>query len=214
MSKKLTYQYEYTNRYNPNTRISFVTRENIRNHNLTIFDMFNIYNDIRYKANKNNGIIDENDIRPLLYVMLGIFRNNFSSTMLKINKELKESKNPKDKTQLINLLEDINFIDICIRQLAVNCGFGDLDNNNQVIKCFSESEIDSIFERVLTPSEIRYMQLFNVIKRDYDEYIDKLRNAVKINSKFADLFGTELCINNFIDGSIYKYLESVSLNIV
>jgi len=176
--------------------------------------MYDIYNDIRYKADKNKGKIDENDIRPLLYVMMSIFRNNILSTMLKINKTIVDSKNPKDKTQLINLLEYIDNIDICVRQSSVNCGFGDLDYNNRIFDGFTESEINSVFERILTPFEIRHMKLFNEIKLDYDDYINKLKNVVKMNPKFTDLFGTELCINNFLEGSIYKYLESLSNLIV
>jgi hypothetical protein len=197
------------NRYNPNTRISLVTKENIRNQSITIFEMFDIYNDIRYKANKNNGVILDEDLNPLLYAISGIFRNSILSTKLKINKLINDAKRQSTKDKLNTLFADIHSIDIGLRQTAVNCGYGDLDTNNEVLNCFNDEQIDDIFERELSPTDIKYMNLFNYVCKDYDEYIDVIRTFVKNNPIYEYNFGTELCDNNFIDGSLYHYVNKI-----
>ena len=60
MSAKLhnpNYTIEYTpNTYNPDNRISLVSELNIKNRDLTLYDMYDIFNDIKYKSNKNGKI--------------------------------------------------------------------------------------------------------------------------------------------------------------
>ena len=197
------------NRYNPNTRISLVNKENLRNQSLTIFEMFDIYNDIRYKTRQNNDVILDEDLNALLFAITGIFRNSILSTKLKINKIISNTKLPKIKAKYNTLFEKIHDIDIGLRQSSVNCGFGDLDPDNEVLENFTKSEIDSIFERVLSPSDIKDMNLFEYITKDYNEYIDIIRDFVKNNPAFEYHFGTELCINNFIEGSIHAYVSKI-----
>ena len=211
-AKLINYNLE-KNRYDPNKRISLVNKENLKNHQISIGEMFDIYNDVKYKANKNYGIVEDNDLRPLLYAILGIFRNHVSSTILKIYKILNECASRNDKTLLLNLLEKLDNIDICMRQFSVNCGFGDLDINNHVIKSFNDSEIDDLFNRQITADNIKYMKLFDAVKEDYDLYINTIRNLVTSNSKFEKYFTTELCVNNFLPDSVYSYLQSVIVHL-
>lgn len=197
------------NRYNPNTRISLVTKENMRNQSITIFEMFDIYNDIRYKTNHNNSVILDEDLHPLLYAVTGIFRNSILSTKLKINKMISDTKLYKIKQKLNILLDDLHNIDICIRQSSVNCGFGDLDTDNEAIQNFSNTQIDSIFERVITPSDIKGMNLFEYVIKDYNDYINIIRDFVKKYPVYEYYFGTELCANNFIEGSIHAFVSKI-----
>jgi len=200
------------NNYDPNVRISLVSKENLRNQSITIFEMFDIYNDIRYKANRNGGIVLDEDLNPLLFAITGIFRNYMLSTKLKIKKLISESKLMNVKRKLSTLWENIHNVDIGIRQTSVNCGFGDLDKDNEVIKDFSDDVINSIFERVLTPQDIKYMNLFEYILRDYNEYIDIINNFVKNNPIYKYHFLTELCANNFIEGSIHSYVSNIKIS--
>jgi len=197
------------NTYNPNTRISLVIRENLRNQSITLFDMFDIYNDIRYKANKNNGIVLDEDLNPLLFSITGIFRNSILSTKLKINKLISDTKLMKMRQNLKILLDNLHNIDIGIRQTSVNCGFGDLDPDNEVLYNFTDPQIEGIFDRVLTPINIKEMNLFEYITKDYNEYIDLIRDFVKKYPTYEYHFGTELCENNFIDGSIHAYVSKL-----
>jgi hypothetical protein len=202
----------YINTYDPNKRISLFCKENLRNQSISIFEMFDIYNDIRYKAKRNGGIILDEDLNPLLFATTGIFRNYMLSTKLKIKKLISDSKLMKVKQKLNTLLENIHNVDIGIRQTSVNCGFGDLDRDNEVIKNFNNDEINSIFERVLTPQDIKYMNLFEYILKDYKEYIDIIENFVKNNPIYEYHFLTELCANNFIEGSIYSYVSNLKIS--
>ena len=195
------------NRYNPNTRISLVTKENLRNQSITIFEMFDIYNDIRYKTNHNKGVMLDEDLYPLLYAVTGIFRNSILSTKLKINKMISDTKLYKIKQKLNILLDELHNIDICIRQSSVNCGFGDLDPDNEAIQNFSYPQILSIFERVLTPIDIKGMNLFEYVIKDYNDYIDLIRDFVKKYPVYEYYFGTELSPNNFIEGSLHAYVS-------
>lgn len=197
------------NRYNPNTRISLVIKENLRNQSITIFEMFDIYNDIRYKANHNMGIVLDEDLNALLFAITGIFRNSILSTKLKINKIISDAKHLTVKYKFNTLYNDIHYVDIGIRQTSVNCGFGDLDPNNEVLENFTRSEIDSIFERVLSPNDIKQMNLFEYITKDYNEYIDLIRDFVKNNPMYEYCFGTELSQNNFIEGSVHAYVSKI-----
>ncbi len=195
------------NRYDPNKRIRLVTPENLRNKTLTLADMFDIYNDIKYKAGKNNGKIEDNDLRPLLYAFLGIFRNQIANTISNMYSIIYKMKNQNKQILMINLLCEIKHIDGCIRQFGVNCGFGDLDPSNSELEYFSEETIHSIFERILTPDNIISMGLFQVIQKDYDDFIDKLNNFISKDTTFKTYFQTELCANNFMPDSVYGYLN-------
>jgi hypothetical protein len=197
------------NIYNPNTRISLVNKENLRNQSITLFDMFDIYNDIRYKANKNNGIVLDEDLNPLLFSITGIFRNSILSTKLKINKLISDTKLINMRQNLKILLDNLHNIDIGIRQTSVNSGFGDLDTDNEVLYNFTDSQIESIFDRVLTPCDIKGMNLFEYVIKDYNEYIDLIRDFVKKYAGYEYHFGTELSENNFIDGSIHAYVSKL-----
>jgi len=203
----MTTRLQTQNRYDPNKRIRLVTPENLRNKTLTLADMFDIYNDIKYKAGKNAGVIEDNDLRPLLYAFLGIFRNQIANTISNIYLTISKMKNTKKKILMLNLVSEIKHIDGCIRQFGVNCGFGDLDKSNSELQYFSGEQINSIFERILTPYDIISMGLFEVIQMDYDNFIHKLNNFISKDTSFNTYFQTELCANNFMPDSVYGYLD-------
>jgi hypothetical protein len=203
----MTTRLQTQNRYDPNKRIRLVTPENLRNKTLTLADMFDIYNDIKYKAGKNAGVIEDNDLRPLLYAFLGIFRNQIANTISNIYLTISKMKNTKKQILMHNLVSEIKHIDGCIRQFGVNCGFGDLDKSNSELQYFSGEQINSIFERILTPYDIISMGLFEVIQMDYDNFIHKLNNFISKDTSFNTYFQTELCANNFMPDSVYGYLD-------
>ena len=115
--------------------------------------------------------------------------------------------NTKNQILMLNLVSEIKHIDGCIRQFSVNCGFGDLDQSNSELQYFSEEQINSIFERIITPYDIISMGLFEVIKLDYDNFIHKLNNFISKDTSFNTYFQTELCANNFMPDSVYGYLD-------
>ena len=195
------------NRYDPNNRISLVTQENLRNNTLTLADMFDIYNDIKHKAGKNAGKIEDTDLRPLLYAFLGIFRNNVANTISNMYTIISKMNTTKKQILMLNLLVEIKHIDVCIRQFSINCGFGDLDLSNSELQYFSAEQVNSIFERILTPDHIKSMGLFQVIQIDYDNFINKLSNFISNHPEFNTYFLTELCPNNFMPDSVYGYLD-------
>lgn len=208
MTARLQTQNRYDrNRYDPNKRILLVTPENLRNKTLTLADMFDIYNDIKYKAGKNGGKIEDNDLRPLLYAFLGIFRNQIANTISGMYSTISKMTNTKTQILMLNLLGEIKNIDECIRQFGVNCGFGDLDTSNSELQYFSAEQINSIFERILTPYDIISMGLFEVVQLDYDNFIDKLNRFISKDPSFNIYFRTELCANNFMPDSVYGYLD-------
>ena len=207
LTRSMTAKLQTQNRYDPNKRICLVTSENLRNKTLTLADMFDIYNDIKYKAGKNAGVIEDNDLRPLLYAFLGIFRNQIANTISNIYLTISQMTNTKNQILMLNLVSEIKHIDGCIRQFSVNCGFGDLDQSNSELQYFSEEQINSIFERIITPYDIISMGLFEVIKLDYDNFIHKLNNFISKDTSFNTYFQTELCANNFMPDSVYGYLD-------
>ncbi len=207
LTRSMTTRLQTQNRYDPNKRIRLVTPENLRNKTLTLADMFDIYNDIKYKAGKNAGVIEDNDLRPLLYAFLGIFRNQIANTISNIYLTISKMKNTKKQILMHNLVSEIKHIDGCIRQFGVNCGFGDLDKSNSELQYFSGEQINSIFERILTPYDIISMGLFEVIQMDYDNFIHKLNNFISKDTSFNTYFQTELCANNFMPDSVYGYLD-------
>jgi len=207
LTRSMTARLQTQNRYDPNKRILLVTPENLRNKTLTVADMFDIYNDIKYKAGKNGGVIEDNDLRPLLYAFLGIFRNQIANTITNMYTILSKMTNTKNQFLMLNLLSEIKHIDVCIRQFGVNCGFGDLDPSNSQLQYFSLEQINSIFLRKLTPYDIRSMGLFEVIQIDYDNFIHKLNNFISKDPSFNTYFQTELCANNFMPDSVYGYLD-------
>lgn len=195
------------NRYDPNNRIRLVTQENLRNKTLTLADMFDIYNDIKYKAGKNAGKIEDTDLRPLLYAFLGIFRNQVTNTISNMYTIISKMNTTNKQILMLNLLVEIKHIDECIRQFGVNCGFGDLDLSNSELQYFSVEQVNSLFERILTPDYIKSMGLFQVIQIDYDNFINKLSNFISNHPEFTKYFLTELCPNNFMPDSVYGYLD-------
>lgn len=207
LTRSMTARLQTQNRYDPNKRILLVTPENLRNKTLTVADMFDIYNDIKYKAGKNAGVIEDNDLRPLLYAFLGIFHNQIANTISGMYSILSKMTNTKNQFLMLNLLSEIKNIDGCIRQFGVNCGFGDLDPSNSQLQYFSAEQINSIFARILTPYDIRSMGLFEVIQLDYDNFIHKLNNFISKDLSFSTYFQTELCANNFMPDSVYGYLD-------
>jgi len=207
LTRSMTARLQTQNRYDPNKRIRLVTQDNLRNKTLTLADMFDIYNDIKYKAGKNAGKVEDNDLRPLLYTFLGIFRNNIANTISNMYTIISKMTNTKNQFLMLNLLSEIKNIDVCIRQFGVNCGFGDLDTSNSELQYFSAEQINSIFERILTPYDITSMGLFEVIQLDYDNFIDKLNKLISKDPAFNTYFQTELCANNFMPDSVYGYLN-------
>jgi len=196
---------EYTpNRYNPDTRISLVTEENIKNRAITLADMFDIYNDIKYKANKNGGVILHDDFRPLLYSTMGIFYNNIHKTILKIKTAIVKNTDSSMCSVLNKLLIDVNDIDIEFRQFGINNHFGDLNINNEILHCFTEQQISYMYFQWLTYSDIKYMDLFRHLQKVYDEYINILKSSV-----FISYFCEELCANNFAKDSVYGYISNI-----
>ena len=207
LTRSMTARLQEQNRYDPNKRIRLVTQDNLRNKTLTLADMFDIYNDIKYKAGKNDGKVEDNDLRPLLYAFLGIFRNNIANTISNMYLTISKMTNTKIQFLMLNLLSEIKNIDVCIRQFGVNCGFGDLDPSNSELQYFSAEQINSIFARILTPYDIISMGLFEVIQLDYDNFIDKLNKLISKDPSFNTYFQTELCANNFMPDSVYGYLD-------
>jgi hypothetical protein len=208
---------EYSpNRYNPDTRISLVTEHNIKNRNLIISDMYDILNDIRYKSNKNNGIIDNNDLRPLLFSAMGIFYDKINKTILKIEKTLPSyftyvmHREYIEQMRVLNeTLIRLQDIDIQFRQSGVNCHFGDFNKDNAVLEGFVEEQISQIYTQWITPYDIIQMDLFGDLKTMFDNYIDTLKSATSANSKLQDFFSEELCPYNFTNGSIYSYISNI-----
>lgn len=215
MSAKLydpNYTIEYTpNTYDPNRRISLVNEENIKNRSIHLNDMYDIYNDIKYKSKQTSGIIADVDLIPMLYSLMGIFYDKINNTKIKISRAIYKKK-WISQSQLLKdkVLPQINDIDICFRQTGVNCGFGDFNKNNGVILCLSLKTRSSIYSQRLTPYDIKYMNLFGGLKSMMDEYISILKNAIKDNNSLENLFNEELCVNNFTEGSIYEYLNKMT----
>lgn len=207
LTRSMTARLQRQNQYDPNKRIRLVTQDNLRNKTLTLADMFDIYNDIKYKASKNDGKIEDNDLRPLLYAFLGIFHNQIANTISNMYSIISKMTNTKNQFLMINLLSEIKHIDGCVRQFGVNCGFGDLDSSNSELEIFSLEQINSIFERILTPYDIISMGLFEVIQLDYDNFIHKINNFISKDTSFSTYFETELCANNFMPDSVYGYLD-------
>ena len=204
------YTIEYSpNRYNPDKRISLVTEENIKNHAITLFDKFDIYNDIRYKANKNGGAIAHDDYRPLLYSIMGILYNNIDKTIIKIKTAIAKNTDIPTKNILTLLLSQVIDIDIEFRQFGINNHFGDLNINNEQLDCFTQQQISYMYSQWLTYSDIKYMNLFKHLKKVYDEYIDILKLSIETHPFLNEYFGEELCINNFSKDSIYGYISNI-----
>lgn len=211
------YTIEYSpNRYNPDTRISLVTEANIKNRNLIISDMYDILNDIRYKSNKNKGIIENNDLRPLLFSAMGIFYDKIYKTILKIEKSVPSYIPYVMERQWIEqmlLLKETLFrlqdIDIQFRQSGVNCHFGDFNQDNAVLIGFMEDELSQIYTQWITPYDIIQMDLFGDLKTMFDNYIEIIKSATISNCKLQDFFSEELCPYNFTTGSIYSYISNI-----
>jgi hypothetical protein len=211
------YTIEYTpNTYNPDKRISLVTEENIKNRSLTLYDMYDIYNDIKYKSHKNGRIIQNSDLRPLLFSTMGIFYDKINKTILKIKKSLPlyipyvvERQWIEHVLILRKTLTELDDIDIQFRQSGVNCHFGDFNHDNAVLKGFSNEEISHMYDQWLTPYDIMQMDLFADLKNMFDNYIDILKYAVSTNSNVAELFNMELCQNNFAKDSVYDYISNI-----
>lgn len=211
------YTIEYTpNTYNPDNRISLVTEENIKNRELTLFDMYNIYNDIKYKSHKNGRVIQNNDLRPLLFSTMGIFYDKINKTILKIKKSLPlyipyvvERQWIEHVLILRQTLAQLEDIDIEFRQSGVNSHFGDFNPDNGVLDGFSEQEISQIYTQVLTSYNIIQMDLFADLKNMVDNYIYILELAVKSDSSLKEYFSEELCENNFTKDSVYGYISNI-----
>jgi hypothetical protein len=204
------YTIEYTpNTYNPDNRISLVTEENIKNRGLILYDMYDIYNDIKYKSQHNHGVIVDNDLRPLLYSTMGIFYHKMHDTILKIKQSLLEKKWIALKPLLNKVLYELGEIDIQFRQTGVNCHFGDFNPDNAVLKGFSNEEISHMYDQWLTPYDIMQMDLFADLKNMFDNYIDILKYAVRTNSNLGEYFNMELCQNNFGKHSVYDYISNI-----
>jgi hypothetical protein len=207
------YTIEYSpNTYNPNNRISLVTEENIKNHSITLYDMYDIYNDIKYKSHiNNNGVIEYNDLRPLLFSTMGIFYDKIYKTTLKIKKILASHTNKSVKhTQILReTLNQLKNIDIQFRQNGVNCHFGDFNPDNSVFEGFTEEEISQIYTQWLTPLDIIRMDLFTYVLNMYNTYISILKSAVNNDANFSEYFNEELCDNNFCKSSVYGYISNI-----
>jgi hypothetical protein len=211
------YTIEYTpNTYNPDNRISLVTEANIKNRLLTLHDMYDIYNDIRYKSQKNSGIIENNDLRPLLFSSMGIFYDKIRKTILKIKNRLSlytPLVGKKISIEHIQLLKqtliELEDIDIQFRQSGVNCHFGDFNQDNAVLEGFSEKQISEIFTQWITSYDIIQMNLFADLKNMVDNYISILELAVKSDNSLIEYFNEELGPYNFTDGSIYSYISNI-----
>ena len=206
------YSIKYSpNTYNPNTRIALVNEQNIENRNISLGDMYDIYNDIKHKSKLNSGIIADEDLIPLLYSLMGIYYNKINITKIKISKSIYKKK-WSSESQLLrdNVIPKINCIDIALRQNGVNCGFGDFNKNNGVILDLPLKIRSSIYNQRLTPYDIKNMNLFGLLKSMIDEYISILKNTVKDYNNLESLFSEELCIYNFTKGSIYEYLFEIT----
>ncbi len=215
------YTIEYTpNTYNPDNRISLVTEENIKNRSITLHDMYDIYNDIKYKSHKNNGVIVYNDLRPLLFSTMGIFYNKIHKTILKIKKTLKLyiKCGEKEFVELISILRktltELEHIDIQFRQSGVNSHFGDFNSDNEVLKGFTEEEISQIYTQRLTPLNIIHMDLFTDLINMYDNYISILQSAVNTYRNLREYFSEELCENNFTKSSVYEYISNIKFVVI
>lgn len=215
------YTIEYTpNTYNPDNRISLVTEENIKNRSITLHDMYDIYNDIKYKSQKNNGIINYNDLRPLLFSTIGIFYNKIHKTILKIKKTIKLYIKCEENefVELISILRktltELEHIDIQFRQLGVNCHFGDFNSDNEVLEGFTEEEISQIYTQRLSPLNIIQMDLFTDLINMYDTYISILQSAVNTHRNLSEYFNEELCENNFTKSSVYKYISNIKFVVI
>ena len=201
------YTIEYTpNTYNPNTRISLVTEENIKNRSITHYELYDIYNDIKYKSHKKNGVIENNDLRPLLFSTMSIFYTKINNTMLKIKKSLALCAHAQILIETLTELEDI---DIQFRQSGVNCHFGDFNPDNGVLKGFTKEEMSQIYKQVLTSYNIIQMDLFGDLKNMVDNYIYILESAVKSDSSLKEYFSEELCPYNFTKDSVYGYIANI-----
>jgi len=217
------YTIEYTpNTYNPDNRISLVTEENIKNRSITLYDMYDIYNDIKYKShNKNKGIIDYNDLRPLLFSTMGIFYDKINKTISKIKKKLLLYKPSIIETKWVDhaqilrqTLTELEDIDIQFRQSGVNCNFGDFNLDNGVLEGFTEEEISQIYTQWLTSLDIIQMDLFADLKNMYDNYISVLQLAVNTDENLREYFSEELCDNNFAKSSVYGYISNIKVVVI
>jgi hypothetical protein len=216
------YTIEYSpNTYNPDNRISLVTEENIKNRSITLYDMYDIYNDIKYKSHKNNnGVIVYNDLRPLLFSTMGIFYNKIHKTMLKIKKMLQlyikcgEKECIEHMRILRKTLTELEDIDIQFRQSGVNSHFGDFNSDNEVLEGFTEEEISQIYTQRLTPLNIIQMDLFTELINMYDTYISILQSAVNTDENLKEYFSEELCENNFAKSSVYGYISNIKFVVI
>jgi hypothetical protein len=198
------------NQYDPYKRIGLITKRNLMNKTISLGQMFDIYNDIRYISEKYAANrIDDSLLRPLLFAMMGIFAHNMRTALKKVYMALNEIDHSGKRFALLNLAMHLENIYIGHRQFGVNCGFGDFDASDSELEIFGPETKDGLFDFIISADEIKTMKLFEILKTDYDFFIYILRKFETECPFFYDLFNSELNANNFSKGSVYAYFDVI-----
>jgi hypothetical protein len=183
-----------------NRRIQLISFESVYNRTITSFDAYNIYNDVRYKYYKL-GAFEEGDLHALLYSVLFIYYN-------KLNEYI-ERANIYSNRYAQQLLLKLHHVDVCMRQFGVNCGFGDLNPNNDVM--LPEIGLDKeYYERVYNNDTITSMNLFSSIIGDIDDYTAAVSECIHNCPAMTNIYLDVICPNNFSPDSIYGFLKELS----
>jgi len=195
-------------KYDPYKRINELTEYNLINRNIKIGLMFDIYNDIRYLWRKHpTNKVDDSLLRPLLFAMMGIFAHNMCTALNRVYAALGNTNHSRRRFALLTLALNLENDYICHRQFGVNCGFGDFDESESEIEYLSPEIKAQIYNRYITPENIKNMMLFETLQTDYDCFIELLRTFERENPSFNGFFGTELNANNFSNDSVYGFLD-------
>jgi hypothetical protein len=183
-----------------NRRIQLISFESVYNRTITSFDAYNIYNDVRYKYYKL-GAFEEGDLHALLYSVLFIYYN-------KLNEYI-ERTNIYSNRYAQQLLSKLHDVDVCMRQFGVNCGFGDLNPNNDVM--LPEIVFNrEYYERVYNNDTIISMNLFSSIIGDIDDYTSAIYECIHNCPTMTNVYLDVVCPNNFYPDSIYGFLKELS----
>lgn len=183
-----------------NRRIQLISFESIYNRTITRFDAYNIYNDVRYKYYKL-GAFEEGDLHALLYSVLFIYYDKLT--------EYIERTKVYSNQHAQQLLEKLLDVDVCMRQFGVNCGFGDLNPDNEVM--LEEIVFDKEYYMRVYPNEmITSMNLFRSIIDDIDAYTAAVAECIHNCPVMTNSYLDVICPNNFYPDSIYGFLKELT----
>jgi hypothetical protein len=147
------------------------------------------------------GAFEEGDLHALLYSVLFIYYDKLT--------EYIERTKVYSNQHAQQLLEKLLDVDVCMRQFGVNCGFGDLNPDNEVM--LEEIVFDKEYYMRVYPNEmITSMNLFRSIIDDIDAYTAAVAECIHNCPVMTNSYLDVICPNNFYPDSIYGFLKELT----